>query len=123
MRLGKKTEQLYGHAEKLHKQLDRYASGPPQIRFTDNDVDQARAAGVLIAHAGRSSSTARCTASWSRPRSSAPTTSSTRRLSRREGEDERRSAKEPADPVTVAKRERDAQLRELTDQAHGANYT
>jgi hypothetical protein len=25
------------------------------------------------------------------------------------------------DPVTVAKRERDAQLRELTDQAHGAN--
>jgi hypothetical protein len=32
-----------------------------------------------------------------------------------------RSAKQPADPVTVAKRERDAQLRELTDQAHGAN--
>jgi hypothetical protein len=32
-----------------------------------------------------------------------------------------RSAKEPADPVTVAKRERDAQLRELTDEAHGAN--
>jgi hypothetical protein len=27
----------------------------------------------------------------------------------------------PADPVSVAKRERDAQLRELTDQAHGAN--
>jgi len=27
----------------------------------------------------------------------------------------------PADPITVAKRERDAQLRELTDQAHGAN--
>jgi hypothetical protein len=33
----------------------------------------------------------------------------------------KRSAKQPADPVTVAKRERDAQLRELTDQAHGAN--
>jgi hypothetical protein len=32
-----------------------------------------------------------------------------------------RSAKEQVDPVTVAKRERDAQLRELTDQAHGAN--
>ena len=32
-----------------------------------------------------------------------------------------RAAKQPADPVTVAKRERDAQLRELTDQAHGAN--
>ena len=35
-------------AEKLHKQLDRYAYGPPQVRFTDEDVDQARAAGVLI---------------------------------------------------------------------------
>jgi hypothetical protein len=32
-----------------------------------------------------------------------------------------RASKAPADPVTVAKRERDAQLRELTDQAHGAN--
>ena len=48
LRLGKKTEQLYEHAEKLHKQLDRYAYGPPQVRFTDEDVDQARAAGVLI---------------------------------------------------------------------------
>ena len=44
----KKTEQLYADAEKLHKQLDRYAYGPPQVRFTDDDVDQARAAGVLI---------------------------------------------------------------------------
>jgi hypothetical protein len=32
-----------------------------------------------------------------------------------------RAAKQPTDPVAVAKRERDAQLRELTDQAHGAN--
>ena len=32
-----------------------------------------------------------------------------------------RAGKAPADPVTVAKRERDAQIRELTDQAHGAN--
>ena len=31
-----------------------------------------------------------------------------------------RASKQPADPVTLAKRERDAQLRELTDQAHGA---
>src|SRR5258706_2977118 len=32
-----------------------------------------------------------------------------------------RAGKAPADPLAVAKRERDAQLRELTDQAHGAN--
>jgi hypothetical protein len=48
LRLGKKTEQLYAEAEKLHKQLDRYAYGPPPVRFSDTDVDQARAAGVLI---------------------------------------------------------------------------
>ena len=48
LRLGKKTEQLYADAEKLHRQLDRYAYGPPQVRFNDSDVDQARAAGVLI---------------------------------------------------------------------------
>ena len=86
LRLGKKAEQLYADAEKLHRQLDRYAYGPPQIRFTDADVDQARAAGVLIefdGSGGRSSSTARCTASWSRPRSSAPTTTSRRRPPRR----------------------------------------
>ena len=32
-----------------------------------------------------------------------------------------RAGKAPADPIALAKRERDAQLRELTDQAHGAN--
>ena len=42
LRLGKKTERLYASAEKLHKQLDRYAYGPPEVRFTDEDVDQAR---------------------------------------------------------------------------------
>src|SRR3954452_19289788 len=48
LRLGKKTEQLYADAEKLHRQLDRYAYGPPPVRFSELDVDQARAAGVLI---------------------------------------------------------------------------
>ena len=48
LRLGKKTEQLLAEAEKLHKQINEYAYGPPSIRFTDTEVDQARAAGVLI---------------------------------------------------------------------------
>lgn len=47
LRLGKKTEQLYTDCEQLHKQLDRYAYGPPTVRFIDEDVDQARAAGAL----------------------------------------------------------------------------
>jgi ParB/RepB/Spo0J family partition protein len=46
--LGKKTEAAYAQAEELHRQLDRYAYGPPQIHFGEAEVDQARAAGVLI---------------------------------------------------------------------------
>src|SRR5215207_537475 len=34
LRLGKKTEQLYEQAEKLHRQVDRYAYGAPPIRFS-----------------------------------------------------------------------------------------
>ena len=48
LRLGKKTEAAYAEAEALHRQIDRHAYGPPVIRFADADVDQARAAGVLI---------------------------------------------------------------------------
>ena len=48
LRLGKKTDAAVTEAEQLHRQLDRYAYGPPTIRFTEADVDQARAAGVLI---------------------------------------------------------------------------
>ena len=48
LKLGKKTQALLDEAEQLHKQLDRYAYGPPRIEFSEADVDQARAAGVLL---------------------------------------------------------------------------
>ena len=48
LRLGKKVMAVYAEADKLHQELDRYAYGPPQIRFNEHDVDQARAAGVLL---------------------------------------------------------------------------
>ena len=48
LRLGKKTDTAYARAEALHRQIDRHAYGPPTIRFNESDVDQARAAGVLI---------------------------------------------------------------------------
>ncbi|HEV2923606.1 MAG TPA: ParB/RepB/Spo0J family partition protein [Solirubrobacteraceae bacterium] len=48
LRLGKKTEAAYTEAQDLHKQIDRHAYGPPAIRFLESEVDQARAAGVLI---------------------------------------------------------------------------
>ena len=124
LRLGKKTEQLYADAEKLHKQLDRYAYGPPQVRFNDDDVDQARAAGVLIEfERGRPIIVDRplyrelvktaIKRTHNELEAKAESAAKDKKASRAE--------KAPADPITLAKRERDAQLRELTDQAHGAN--
>ncbi len=124
LRLGKKTEQLYADAERLHCQLDRYAYGPPQVRFNDSDVDQARAAGVLIEfQTGRPIIVDRplyrelvkgaIKRTHDHLHAKATAVAKEKKTAR--------ANQQPADPVTTAKRERDAQLRELTDQAHGPN--
>src|SRR5688500_3795640 len=43
-----KTSALYAEAKTLHGQLDRYAYGPPPVRIGEAEIDQARAAGVLL---------------------------------------------------------------------------
>src|SRR3954470_13593344 len=48
LKLGKKTTALYAEAKTLHGQLDRYAYGPPPVRIGESELDQARAAGVLL---------------------------------------------------------------------------
>jgi hypothetical protein len=48
LKLGKRTAALYAEAKTLHEQVDRYAYGPPPVRLTETEVDQARAAGVLL---------------------------------------------------------------------------
>ena len=124
LRLGKKTEQLYADAEKLHKQLDRYAYGPPQILFTDEDVDQARAAGVLIEFEHGRPIIVDGPLYRELVKTAIKRTHNELEAKAAAAAKEKasaRSAKEPADPVTVAKRERDAQLRELSDQAHAVN--
>src|SRR5215213_10007945 len=124
LQLGKKIEQLYAEAETPHKQLDRYAYGPPQIRFTDEDVDQARAAGVLIEFEhGRPIIVDRPLYRELVKTAIKRTHNELEAKATVAAEEKKaaRGSKRPADPVSVAKRERDAQLRELTDQAHGAN--
>jgi ParB/RepB/Spo0J family partition protein len=125
LRLGKKTEQLYAGAEKLHKQLDRYAYGPPQVRFTDEDVDQGRAAGVLIEFDGPGRPIIVDRPLYRELVKGAIKRTHDELLAKAEAaakeKQTARAGKTTADPVTTAKRERDAQLRELTDQAHGAN--
>lgn len=48
LRLGKTTTAALAEAEALHAKLTPHAYGPPTIGFAESDVDQARAAGVLI---------------------------------------------------------------------------
>ena len=124
LRLGKKTEQLYADAEKLHKQLDRNAYGPPPVRFSDTDVDQARAAGVLIEfERGRPIIVDRALyrelAKGAVKRAHDELAAKAAAAAKDKKSTSASTA--PADPVAVAKRERDTQLRALTDQAHGAN--
>jgi hypothetical protein len=126
LKLGKKTEQLLAEAAQLTKQLDRYAYGPPTIRFTDQDVDQARAAGVLIELDGaapiivdravyRELAKAAITRAVEELRAKAAGRAKEKNRSAR------RAAGEPADPEAEARREHNRRLRELAEQAHGAN--
>ena len=126
LKLGKKTEQLLEQATALHKQIDRYAYGAPAMRFSEQDVDQARAAGragrvrrVRADHHRPPRSTGSCASR----RSSAPPRSCASRP--RPLEQERKAAKAAGktavDPEAQARRERGRALRALAEQAHGAN--
>ena len=123
LRLGKKTEQLYAECERLHRQLDRYAYGPPPVRFTEEDVDRARAAGVLIEFDSgrpiivdrslyRELVKAAIKRTHSELESKAAAAAEHKKTQRTAGSRRIRS-RSPSASAT--------QLRELADQAHGAN--
>jgi hypothetical protein len=124
LRLGKKTEALLDEAATLHKQLDRYAYGAPAVRFTESDVDQARAAGVLVEFENarpiivdRSLYRELCKQAIKR-------TVEDLRVRVAEVAQERKAAKasgRPVDPEAEARRERGRALRAIAEQAHGAN--
>jgi ParB/RepB/Spo0J family partition protein len=124
LRLGKKSEALLDEATTLHKQLDRNTYGARTVRFTESDVDQARAAGALV--------------EFEHARPIIVDRSLYRELSKQaikrtveglrarvvEVAQERKAAKasgKPVDPETEARRERGRALRAIAEQAHGAN--
>jgi hypothetical protein len=124
LRLGKKTEQLLAEAEKLHKQVNQYAYGPTTVRFTETEVDQARAAGVLIEFerstpiiTDRSLYRELCKQAIKR-------TTEELRVRVAEVAEERkhaRAAGRPVDQQAEARREHGRRMRQLAEQAHGAN--
>jgi ParB/RepB/Spo0J family partition protein len=126
LRLGKKTEELLEEAGRLHRQLDRHAYGPPAIRFSEQDVDQARAAGVLIEFE-RSRPVIVDRALYRELAKAAikRTVEEARDRAAQAAAEKKRAAKTDAaaaaDPVELARRAHQRQLRELAEQAHGAN--
>jgi ParB/RepB/Spo0J family partition protein len=123
LRLGKKTDALVAEAEKLHKQVDQYAYGPPTIRFTDADVDQARAAGLLI-ELDRSAPIITDLALYREltKQAIARTVEQLRERAAAKAKGKRTGASKrertPREELNVEHR---ATLRELTRQAHGTN--
>ena len=124
--LGKKVEEQFADAEKLYKQVTPHFLGPPPIRFEEEDVDQARAAGVLIEFdRGRPLIVDR---SLYRDLAKRAVKRAVEELRVRAADvaaqrlEARKLAIHPdVDPVDQAKRERDQRLRSLGDEAHGVN--
>jgi hypothetical protein len=125
LRLGKTTTALLAEAENLHKQVDRYAYGPPTIRFAEQDVDEARAAGVLIELERSQPIIVDRPLYRELAKGAVKRTTEQLRVKAAAAKTEKSSVKAkggaPSDPVAEARREHGRELRELADQAHGAN--
>src|SRR5450755_3392229 len=124
LRLGKKIEALYERAGELTKQLDRYAYGAT-VRFTDAEVDQARAAGVTIEFergwpliVDRALYRELVKQAIARTVEELETKVAQRAAEKKTG---RSRADESADPLAAARSEHQRALRELGEQAHGVN--
>jgi len=124
LRLGKTMEALLDEAARLHKQLDRYAYGGPSIRFSESDVDQARAAGVLVEFENARPIIVDRSVYRELSKQAIKRTVGDLRTRVAEVAQERKAAKasgRSVDPEAEARRERGRELRAIAEQAHGAN--
>jgi ParB/RepB/Spo0J family partition protein len=125
LRLGKKTEALYERAVELARQLDRYSYGA-DVRFSEVEVDQARAAGVVIEfERGWPLIVDRSLYRELVKQAIARTvTELEARVAERAAEKQAQrhaTAELPADPGAEARREEQRAIREIAETAHGAN--
>ena len=125
LRLGKKIEALFERAVELTRQLDRYAYGAT-VRFGGAEVDQARAAGVVIEfERGYPLIVDRAVYRELVKQAIARTVDELEvKVAERAAEkkaNRNRPGDQPADPVADARREEQRQLRELAERAHGVN--
>lgn len=124
LKLGKKAAEQVAEIEELHKKVNRHAYGPPPVRFNETDVDQARAAGVLIESDRspvivdrllyRELAKQAISRTLEDFRAQATRASTGRKTSKRSGGGN-------ADPVADLKREHGREMRQFAEQAHGVN--
>ena len=127
LRLGKKAEAAYERAGELTRALDRYAYHV-DVRFDDSDVDQARAAGVVIEFersspiiVDRSLYRELVKAAITRTVAELEAKVAARQEERKTARQSQKNGGAPADPAAEAEREHRQRMRELSDQAHGVN--
>ena len=125
LKLGKRATEQCAQLCELAKQLDRYAYGTPRVPFTEDDVDQARAAGVLIEFEGArpiiiERSVYRELAKQAIKRHVQTLTDRIRQAQERKATTPAERAK-PSDPLAGAKREHGRAMRALAEQAHTVN--
>jgi ParB/RepB/Spo0J family partition protein len=126
LRLGKTSVAQYAELAELHKKVNPYGWGSPSVRFAEAEVDQARAAGVLIEGVGspiivdrslyRELVKQAITRSLEQTRITA-----TERAEQRKNEQQELKAQRAADPETELRRDHGRAMRGLAEQAHGAN--
>jgi ParB/RepB/Spo0J family partition protein len=127
LKLGKKIEALIGEANELHKKLDRYSYGVNSFTFTQDDVDQARAAHVLVEFENSRPIIVDRSVYRELCKQAVRRTVEQMRARQQHVAEELKAAKaagtsqQPADPKANARRQHGRRMRELAEQAHGAN--
>jgi ParB/RepB/Spo0J family partition protein len=127
LRLGKKAEAAYERAGELTQVLDRYAYYV-DVRFDESDVDQARAAGVVIEFersapiiVDRSLYRELVKAAITRTVAELEAKVAAREQERKAVRQSQKTGGAPADPAAEVEREHRSRMRQLSDQAHGVN--
>ena len=127
LRLGKKAEAAYERAGELTHVLDRYAYHV-DVRFDESDVDQARAAGVVIEFersapiiVDRSLYRELVKAAITRTVAELEAKVAAREHNRKTARQSQKTNGAAADPAAEIEREHRSRMRELSDQAHGVN--
>ena len=126
LKLGKRASAQYEEIVALDKKLTGYGYNQPRVPFTDEDVDQARAAGVLIELPASQPvlidrGVLRELAKQAIKRHVQTLTDRVSEMAQERRSDRAERAAAPVDPAQEIHREHGRRMRQLAEQAHNVN--